>query len=124
MKASGTDTAAAIAANRFGLGARPTELASAGADPAGWLLGQLKGAPPVLSEEGLRPSAETLAKALELRKEVAGQRRDGDEALVKTAVKVHALYRPIYIDEAFARLSHSIGTDRPFLERLTQFWTN
>jgi uncharacterized protein (DUF1800 family) len=125
MTAMHTDTAAAIAANRFGLGARPGELAAAGADPADWLLAQLKSPPPVLSGDGLRPSAEVLAKALELRKEIADQRREGgDEVQVKAAVKVHALYRPIYIDEAFARFSHSIDTDRPFLERLTQFWTN
>jgi len=124
MTAGRTDTAAAIAANRFGLGARPAELPTVGADPSGWLLRQLKNAPPVLSGDGLRPSAETLAKALELRKELADQRRQNDEIQVKAAVKVHALYRPIYIDEAFARFTHSIETDRPFLERLTQFWSN
>jgi uncharacterized protein (DUF1800 family) len=43
------DTAAAIAANRFGLGARPGELPGIGVDAAGWLLRQLKGAPPVLT---------------------------------------------------------------------------
>ena len=32
--------------------------------------------------------------------------------------------RPVYIDEAVARFSHAVTTDRPFLERLTQFWTN
>ena len=130
MTAMRKDTAAAIAANRFGLGARPGELASVGADAEAWLLKQLKGTPPVLAGDGLRPSAETLAKAIELRKEVAVERRDkkqganDDEALVKTALKLPALYRPVYIDEAFARLSQSITTDRPFLERLTQFWTN
>jgi uncharacterized protein (DUF1800 family) len=130
MTAMRKDTAAAIAANRFGLGARPGELASLGADPEAWLLKQLKGAPPVLTGEGLRPSAETLAKAIELRKEVASERREkkqgagDDEALVKTALKLPAIYRPLYIDEAFARLSQSITTDQPFLERLTQFWTN
>jgi uncharacterized protein (DUF1800 family) len=116
------DTAAAIAANRFGLGARPGELSSSIIDPDAWLLQQLKGTPPVLSGEGLRPSAETLARAIELRK----QRKDDkdEQAQVAAALKLPAIYRPLYIDEAFARFSHSIGTDRPFLERLTQFWTN
>jgi uncharacterized protein (DUF1800 family) len=130
MTAIRKDTAAAIAANRFGLGARPGELASLRADPEDWLLKQLKGAPPVLTGEGLRPSAETLSRAIELRKEVAAERRDqkrdanDDETKVKAALKLPAIYRPLYIDEAFARLSQSITTDRPFLERLTQFWTN
>ncbi len=40
------------------------------------------------------------------------------------ALKLPAVYRPVYMDEAYARFSHSITTERPFLERLTQFWTN
>jgi uncharacterized protein (DUF1800 family) len=43
---------------------------------------------------------------------------------VATALKLPAVYRPVYLDEAHARFSHSIATERPFLERLTQFWTN
>src|SRR6187551_1084979 len=115
------DIAAAIAANRFGLGARPGELAAVARDPQDWLVRQLKGSPPVLTGEGLKPSAETLAKVIELRKEVAEERR---EAQVATALKLPAVYRPVYMDEAYARFSHSISTERPFLERLTQFWTN
>jgi len=130
MTATQKDTAAAIAANRFGLGARPGELAVIGADSTKWLLRQLKGAPPVLKGEGLKPSAETLAKVIELRKEVQAERREkkkdaGDEQdKVVTALKLPAVYRPVYIDEVYARFSHSVSTDRPFLERLTQFWTN
>ena len=128
------DTAAAIAANRFGLGARPGELSGIGTDATGWLLRQLKRAPPVLGEaglkgEGLKPSAETLAKAIELRKEISVARRENrnageDRQKVAVALKLPALYRPVYIDEIHARLAHSVSTDRPFLERLTQFWTN
>src|SRR5260221_7935015 len=36
-------TQPSIAANRFGFGARPGELAAAGNDPRGWLLAQLDG---------------------------------------------------------------------------------
>ena len=71
MTATRKDTAAAIAANRFGLGARPGELATVARDPQDWLVRQLKGSPPVLAGEGLKPSSETLAKVIELRKEVA-----------------------------------------------------
>jgi uncharacterized protein (DUF1800 family) len=119
---------AAIAANRFGLGARPGELDELG-DPPGWLLRQLEGAPPVLSGEGLRPSAETLARVIAARREVREQRkkksRAGDDGeQVKVAFKLQSIYRPVYIDEAYARFAHSVGTGRPFLERLTQFWSN
>jgi uncharacterized protein (DUF1800 family) len=129
MTATHKTTGAAIAANRFGLGARPGELDRLG-DPADWLLRQIKGAPPVLGGEGLRPSAETLARVLEARQEVRRQRKqqtraagdDGDQ--VKVAFKAQSIYRPVYVDEAHARLAHSVSTDRPFLERLTQFWSN
>ena len=131
MTSNQNPTAAAIAANRFGLGARPGELATVEKDPAGWLKRQLNGAAPVLTGEGLKPSAETLARVLELRQEVAAERRekkksadDDDQAKVAAALKLPAVYRPVYIDEAYARLAHAVGTDRPFLERLTQFWTN
>src|SRR6188768_6906 len=123
------DTAAAIAANRFGLGARPGELEAVARDPQDWLVRQIKGAPPVLAGDGLRPSAETLAKAIELRKQVARERREkknagADDDKVASALKLPAVYRPVYIDEAYARFAHAIGTAQPFLERLTQFWSN
>ena len=115
-------SAAAIAANRFGLGARPGELPGIGVDAAGWLLRQLKGAPPVLKGEGLKPSAETLAKVIELRKNK--KEASDEQEKVAAALKLPAIYRPVYIDEVHARFAHSVATDRPFLERLTQFWTN
>jgi uncharacterized protein (DUF1800 family) len=129
MTATQKSLAAAIAANRFGLGARPGELAEAEHDPRGWLHRQLDGKAPVLTGQALRPSAETLQQALALRKELAEARRqkkqgDEDAAKVAAALKLPALYRPAYIEEAHARVAHAAGTDRPFLERLTQFWTN
>jgi uncharacterized protein (DUF1800 family) len=129
MTATAKSTGAAIAANRFGLGARPGELDRIG-DPAGWLLRQLEGRPPVVGGEGLKPSAETLARVLDARRAVREERKkqqkaageDGDQ--VKVAFKLQSIYRPVYVDEASARLAHSVATDRPFLERLTQFWSN
>jgi uncharacterized protein (DUF1800 family) len=122
-----TSLTAAIAANRFGLGARPGELDDVERDPQGWLRRQLKATPPVLAGEGLRPSAEVLRQAIGLRKdraEARRERRDGDAAGAGAALKLPAIYRPIYLDEARARVAHAVSTDRPFLERLTQFWSN
>jgi uncharacterized protein (DUF1800 family) len=129
MTATQKSLAAAIAANRFGLGARPGELADVERDPQGWLRRQLEGRPPVLADAALEPSAVTLQRALALRKDLAEARRqqpqgDADAARVATALKLPGLYRPAYLDEAYARLAHAVGTDRPFLERLTQFWSN
>ncbi len=129
MTATQKPLATAIAANRFGLGASPGDLDAIGGDPQGWLRKQLKGTPPVLTSDGLKPSAQTLAQAIELRRELAEVRKekkagDEDAARKAAALKLPALYRPIYIDEIHARLTQAVSTDRPFLERLTQFWTN
>jgi len=115
--------AAAIAANRFGLGARPGDLAQIGEEGRGWLADQLKGAPSQLEEAGLRPGAQILAQGLALR----ARRRDaksGEAAAAADLLKLPQLYRPIYVDEVNARLRAAIASDRPFIERLTHFWSN
>ena len=65
----------AIAANRFGLGARPGELAAIGGGGRDWLRAQLAGAPPQLAAAGLRSSTDILAAALELRRELQAARK-------------------------------------------------
>ena len=118
---------AAIAANRFGLGARPGDLAHIGSDAVGWLGAQLKGAPPAVVGDGLRSSAEIIAQSLDLRREIRQARqstREGDAAALQAVGKLPQLYRPLYIAEVTARFRHAVTTDRPFLERVTQFWTN
>src|SRR6185312_10587021 len=116
---------AAIAANRFGLGSRPGELDSIGGNGRDWLRVQLIGAPPRLNDPQLRPSSEILAQALDLRREIQEQRRAktaGDDTADLT--KLPQLLRPVYAEEASARLRAAVATDRPFTERITQFWTN
>lgn len=118
-------TTAAIAANRFGLGSRPGDLEAIGGNARDWLRTQLKGTPARLDDPQLRPSSEILVQALDLRREIQAERRakaSGDDA---TAVmKLPQLLRPVYVEEATARLRQAVSTDRPFVERITQFWTN
>jgi uncharacterized protein (DUF1800 family) len=126
--------AAAIATNRFGLGARPGELDAAARNPAAWLLRQIEGKPPELRGAGLVPGSDTLNQAIELRRERAEERRqrkderEDDRTVeadqIAVALKLPAIYRPVYVAEAAARFAHAVTTDRPFLERLTQFWSN
>ena len=120
---------AAIAANRFGLGARPGDLARIGGDPVGWLSAQLQGPPPQVVGDGLRSSADIIAQSLDLRREIRQARQnaregEGDAAALKAIGKLPQLYRPLYIAEVTARFRQAATTDRPFLERVTQFWTN
>jgi len=137
----------AIAANRFGLGARPGELPQIGAQPRDWLIAQLAGSAPLLTGPELHSSAETLARGLEVRREQRAAKRaaaearsdsddnandagatanaSADKATAAAAVtKIGQIYRPVYIAEATARLHQGVTTDRPFVERLTYFWTN
>src|SRR5580698_4664507 len=121
------DVNAAIAANRFGLGARPGELRGVGADARGWLGAQLKGAPPQLQAPDLAASQVTLARALELRRDLQQERRAArvDPALAQEQLqKVGQFLKPIYVSEATARFAQAVLSERPFLERLTQFWSN
>ena len=120
--------ASAIAANRFGLGARPGELALIGGDAHEWLRAQLRAPAPALAAPGLSSSAQILAQALELRRESRAQREAQSAgsagAPEDTVQRLPQYLRPIYTLEVTARLQHAVSTERPFLERLTQFWAN
>ena len=116
--------AAAIAANRFGLGARPGELARVVSDARGWLGAQLTGGAPRLQD-----SAATRLRLTYCRKRsscgMSGVRRSAAENADAAAVmKVAQLYKPIYADETTARIREALTTDRPLMERLTYFWSN
>lgn len=131
-------TDSAIAVNRFGLGARPGELAGVDVDPRGWLLAQLAGGPPAIADASLRSSADIVADAFELRQAAGALRRARrmrgqndpaaapapDRAAVRKVLDVARRHRAIYADEVEARTHAAIATDRPFVERLTHFWTN
>jgi uncharacterized protein (DUF1800 family) len=137
--------APAIAANRFGLGARPGELDRIGAHAPDWLIAQLKGAPPAVADAGLRTSESVLVETIDVRREQreaggkkalkqrakggadsegAGDDPKAQAAAIQNLLKLPQIYRPIYISEATARLRHATSTDRPFVERISQFWTN
>jgi uncharacterized protein (DUF1800 family) len=109
-----------IAANRFGLGARPGELASIGGDGRDWLRAQLTRAPPVIADAQLASSAQVLAQAFALQREIQQARRSGADV----QQKLPQFIKPIYTSEATARFQQAVLTDRPFVERLIQFWSN
>ncbi|HEV2703980.1 MAG TPA: DUF1800 domain-containing protein [Steroidobacteraceae bacterium] len=128
------DATAAIAANRFGLGARPGELEACAADPRAWLGAQLKGPPPLIQDPDLQSSAamiraldkvraqNRLLKAGNADNQAAGP--EAKQAVLNAVFKLGAIYRPAYVHEVTARLRLAAVTERPFLERITQFWSN
>jgi uncharacterized protein (DUF1800 family) len=131
---------AAIAANRFGLGARPRDGRAIGGDPKGWLERQLElpaGPPPI----GTPESARVLAELRELRvaRQIAAQARANltrppepatpnpppSAGIDRQAIREFGEFvRERYLAQTGERYRRAIETDRPFVERLVHFWSN
>ncbi len=126
----------AIAANRFGFGARPGELAAIGSDPRSWLLAQISApyrAPAELA--ALASGSLILSSFLAARAARAAQRKaaaqSAEPAQDATAdpVKeprnaVRELLLPHYVAQAAARTRIVLATEASFRERLVHFWSN
>ena len=130
--------AAAIAANRFGLGARPGELARL-EDPRGWLRSQLRAPPPAPAAFALPGSLEVMRGAKEFVANAQENAAKGDEKPVIQsttgtdsgaaqqklfAQRLPRYFAPIYQADVLARLQDAVVTSQPFAERLVQFWSN
>jgi len=107
-------SAPAIALNRFGLGARPSE--SAPADPQRWLLTQFDEyeAVPAAWEPVRRTSALVdvwLTQQREVRQAPEGRRSGIRETYLRTG-------RADYVAAVGARTNSALQTSTPFLERL------
>lgn len=121
---------AAIAMNRFGLGALPS--ASLPAKPKNWLkdqLGKYDAAPPSLAGQPLRADLAAEFREYQL------DRRDFRQAKTAAATaepeidpvkleKVINTLRIRYTAAADARVNAALGTDAAFAERLVHFWSN
>ncbi len=112
-----------IAANRFGLGARPGELDEIGADHESWLLDQLQDADNRASAAGLPGSAEILVELQRIQRARAAARRDGDRPQ-ETAREYREFLRARFVAQATHRYRLAATTEVPFRERLVHFWTN
>lgn len=141
------------AVNRFGLGARPGEVAEVGSDPRGWLLAQLRPAPAPEGHDGLPSSlallrlrAELLQGALQARQRDAAPRGPAAQggtmsdkparasAAQRSAASVRAMpedrraaARTLLregVREIGLRYAHAASTALPFQERLVRFWSN
>ncbi|HET9444932.1 MAG TPA: DUF1800 domain-containing protein [Steroidobacteraceae bacterium] len=115
---------AVIAANRFGLGARPGELQRASEDARGWLQKQVIGARPLPEEiRRLPSSAEVFKTYSELRRERNDAKSEG-EAAKRLIGGLRAKLAPYYLDQVAARYRVAVNTEESFRERLVHFWTN
>lgn len=115
----------AIAMTRFGLGARPGDIAAAAQDPRARLLEELApGASSAIDDADLRPGSELMADAMRY---VAERRRALEEAAASTdgeiARELPEMMRA-YIGEVSARTRFAATTAQGFRERLVRFWSN
>jgi len=130
---------AAIAANRFGLGARPGDAGRMGRDPRGWLAAQLDGARAGSPPSSPPASAHVLAEVRDLRiaRQIAAQARanltqqpqptapPASPGIDRQAIREFGAYvREHYVEQTADRYRRAIETDRPFVERLVHFWSN
>jgi uncharacterized protein (DUF1800 family) len=123
---------AEIAVLRFGLGARPGDLAAASADPRAWLKSQIQSPAPLAVEARLAPSDqifEALVAARderqEMKRESAAKSADSQAQDAKVAFNaVREAYQPHYRAQVLARAQSAALTSRPFAERLVHFWSN
>lgn len=123
-----TTADAVIAANRFGLGARPGDLAALGADARNALREQLQGV--VAQPAGpLKPSWQVVTEMAEAQRRQREARRQASAEpaaadAVAAAANIGQLLRPIYVDECVARLRLAVDSQASFIERLVHFWSN
>ncbi len=107
-----------IAANRFGLGARPGELDSVGRDPRAWLHAQLN------SPAAVHPAIAALPESADILAEFQGLRATPGQSAVDVPRRLRELLGPAYQQQVLARYQAGVETTQPFRERLVQFWSN
>ena len=120
--AADRDLDAAIAVTRFGLGARPGEIAAAKADPRGWLSGQIVrgGADqPSLNGAALPDTRARVMNLVAYRDAIkaAGADMDARKMAAQTLNVAN-------VDEMLARFQLAAATPTPFRERWALFWAN
>lgn len=111
---------AAIALNRFGLGARPDQPVMD--DPKRWLLGQFDHYDPRGQGWGDLPSTATIAADyLEDRDAVRMADKDAKQL---ARMELRSDGRDLYRVAVNARAASALATPTPFVERLVHFWSN
>ncbi|HYE46238.1 MAG TPA: DUF1800 family protein [Caulobacter sp.] len=125
------DMRAAVAATRFGLGARPGELAEAAGDPQGWLAAQIVGRG---ADLGL-PTSELSAKRItdlrvfrqdrrQMRQEEAGP-AEGEVSPDRDPVRLAGrMIRETGAEDFLQRARLAATTPAAFRERWALFWCN
>ena len=120
------DLAAAIAATRFGLGAKPGEILAAREDARAWLLAQIR---PVLGADLPRGDMASSAQRLLEFRELQRERREARvDAAGKSQFDPVKVVGKLILDDTgadfLARVRLATDTDAGFRERWALFWAN
>jgi uncharacterized protein (DUF1800 family) len=122
LSTNNADLAAAIAVTRFGLGARPGEIATARENPKAWLKAQVTRPSAPQPEGPLEDSAARFAAYKEYRQTSSPKAiavASGDAKALMTRQQAIGTN-----DELLARAQLAAHTDAPFAERWSLFWAN
>jgi len=120
----------AIAAHRFGLGARPGEIEAAAAAPRAWLLRQLDSPAdqpqPLDGGAPFQPGGVLVSALIQYRKDREAEKAQASAAMpapdpVKLFFKT---FVAAYTREMAARFALGFTSEKPFAERLVWFWSN
>lgn len=130
MSLPSKDMMAAIAVTRFGLGARPGEIAAAGSDPQGWLTDQIRPAGADTPQDDGASSAARFQTMAAYRQD----RQDARKALAKSGDKdsmaaeqlkdAQRMLRETINGDFLARARLATNTPASFRERWSLFWAN
>ncbi len=134
---------AAIAANRFGLGARNQDLKAIAGDPRGWLKAQLRPEPALPAPLSVLPSTEAATTAFanwlkdigvgpggeglpRMGSGAPGMGMNGGAGGNKLGIEQSYVkaFGPGYAAAVGARIAVAETSERPFFERLVRFWSN
>ncbi|MGV2293268.1 DUF1800 domain-containing protein [Trinickia sp. YCB016] len=112
---------AAIALNRFGLGARIDDVPLA--DPKAWLMKQFEAYQPMPSAWSAQPGSLALAQQFGQQQM---QAREASDASAKVAARkeLRGEVLDLYRAAVNARVDSALTTQTPFIERLVHFWAN
>jgi uncharacterized protein (DUF1800 family) len=114
-------TEAAVALNRFGLGARDDEAPPS--DPRAWLLRQFERYEPKPAAWARQPDSSSIAQQLGAARQQAASGADQDAKLAARNM-LRTEVRDAYREAVDARVQSALETEAPFVERLVHFWSN
>lgn len=116
---------ASIAAARFGLGPRPSELDAIARDHRAWILRQINQPAPVPRQVAAMPSTNDLGDSVvELLTRGRRMRGLSEDVRRTNRQQMNRDMLQMYRNEAIARTQAAIETNTPFYERLVHFWSN